>query len=59
MLRNKMGDMLQLGVALVILGVVVHLALALASVMLPLAHLAIFVGVVLAIIGLVIPGKKF
>jgi hypothetical protein len=59
MLRNKMGDMLQLGVALVILGVVVHLALALASVMLPLAHLAIFVGVVLAIIGLVVPGKKF
>ncbi|MEI6432167.1 MAG: hypothetical protein WCP07_08310 [bacterium] len=59
MLRNKMGDMLQLGVALVILGVVVHLALALASVMLPLAHLAIFVGVVLAIIGLVGPGKKF
>jgi hypothetical protein len=54
-----MGDLLQMGVALVILGVVVHLALALASVMLPLAHLAIFVGVVLAIIGLVAPGKKF
>lgn len=59
MSKNKMGDLLQMGVALVILGVVVHLALALASVMLPLAHLAIFVGVVLAIIGLVAPGKKF
>lgn len=59
MSKYKMGDLLQIGVALVILGVVVHLALALASVMLPLAHLAIFVGVVLAIIGLVSPGKKF
>ena len=57
--RNKMSDLLSVGVGLVILGVVVHLALALASVMLPLAHLAIFVGIVLAIIGLVAPGKKF
>ena len=57
--RNKMSDLLSVGVGLVILGIVVHLALALAAFVLPLAHIAIFVGVILAIIGLVMPGKKF
>ena len=58
MLRER-RSLLELGIGLLVVGVAVKLALALGGVLLnPLASLAIVAGVVLAIIGLVVPGRR-
>ncbi len=57
MLREK-SSLLQLGLGLVGLGVVVKLALLFIGLFGPLANIAIGAGIVLAIIGLVVPGKR-
>ena len=61
MLRER-NSVLQIGVGLLLLGVVVKVALYLVTVLggqvSTLAGLAIGVGIVLAIVGLVLPGRK-
>lgn len=58
MLRER-NSVLQFGVGLVLLGIVVKVALALTVLFNPLANWAIGIGVLLAIVGLVLPGKKY
>ncbi len=57
MLRER-GSLLQIGLGLVAVGVVVKLALVFVTLFNPLANLAIAAGVVLAIVGLVAPGRR-
>lgn len=57
MLRQK-PNFLQIGVGIALLGVIVKVAITLSSLLNPIANLAILVGVVLAIIGLVVPGRR-
>ena len=57
MMRQTPG-LLQIGLGLIALGVVVKLALMLGSLLNPFAGIAIGIGVVLAIIGLVMPRKS-
>lgn len=58
MLRERSG-LLHLGLGLLIGGVVVKIIVALSATLLsPLASLAIGAGIVLAIIGLVAPGRR-
>lgn len=58
MLREKSATLVQIGVALIVAGMAVYLALAVGRFLAPIAGLAIFAGIVLAIIGLVTPGRK-
>ena len=55
---RERSNLLQIGLGLVVLGVVVKVALVFVSLFGPLANLAIAAGVVLAIIGLVAPGRR-
>jgi len=58
-MREKQGlGLFQIGVALAVFGVAVHLALTLGRVFAPLANIALLVGVILIIVGLVWPGKR-
>lgn len=58
MRQQQMGTLLQLGVGLLVLGIAVRLALALSWGLLPVANLAIGIGIVLAIIGLIVPSRR-
>ncbi|MDX2284054.1 MAG: hypothetical protein NW241_07815 [Bacteroidia bacterium] len=58
MIREKSSALVQVGVGLLILGFGVHLAMMLGRMLYPLANLAILIGIVLAIIGLVAPGRR-
>ena len=56
---RQRGGLFQLGLGLLIAGVVVQVALALGKVLLgPLAGIAIAAGIVLMIVGLVVPGRR-
>ena len=57
-MMRQIPGFVQLGIGLVVLGVVVKLALMLAGLFGPLANIAIGAGVVIAIIGLVMPRKR-
>ena len=58
MLRER-RSLLEIGIGLVVVGAAVKIALALGGVLFkPLATLAIGAGVVLTIIGLVVPGRR-
>jgi hypothetical protein len=58
MQKQKAVSLLQLGIFLAVAGLAIKLALAVGLVLQPFANLAILAGVVLAIIGLVAPGKR-
>ncbi len=58
MQQKKRSGLVELGGALILLGVGVKIALTVGLYLHPLASLAIFAGVVLLIIGLVAPGKQ-
>jgi hypothetical protein len=58
MIREKSSTLVQVGVGQFILGLSVHLAFMLGRILMPLASIAIVAGIVLAIIGLVTPGRK-
>ena len=58
MYRERRG-LLDIGISLFLIGLAVKVALTLGGALLdPLASIAIGVGIVLAIIGLVVPGKR-
>ena len=58
MLREKSATLVQVGVALLVAGLAVHFALRIGVFLSPLATLAIVAGIILAIVGLVSPGRK-
>ena len=58
MQREKSATLVQIGVALLVAGLVVQFALMLSRFLYPVAGLAIVAGIVLAIIGLVMPGRR-
>jgi hypothetical protein len=58
MQKQQAVSLLQLGIFLAVAGLAIKLALAIGLVLQPFANLAILAGIVLAIIGLVAPGKR-
>jgi hypothetical protein len=48
----------EIGGALLILGIGVHVALWLGALVHPLANLAILAGIVLLIVGIIVPGRR-
>lgn len=58
-MREKQGlTLFQIGVGLAILGVVIHVLFRLTWLIYPLANVALLIGVILIIAGLVLPGKR-
>jgi hypothetical protein len=57
MQRQKSATLVQIGVGLFVLGVAVKLALMFTAFLYPLATWAIIIGIIIAIIGLVSPGR--
>ncbi len=57
-MQQQKNGMTQLGVSIAVLGAAVYIAVTIGHLLLPLAGWAIVVGIVLAIIGLVMPGRS-
>jgi len=58
MQQKQRNGLVQLGGALAVLGVGVKIALVVGELLSPLASLAIIAGLILLVIGLVVPGKR-
>lgn len=61
-MRQKRGTLLELGIGLLILGIVIRvvlfLAISMSGILITLATWGIIIGVIIAIVGLVSPGRN-
>lgn len=58
MQRERMGSLAQLGLAILLIGVAIKVALWLGLMLSPVANLAVGVGIVVLILGLVLPNRR-
>ena len=58
MQRERMGSLAQLGLAILLIGLAIKVALWLGMMLSPFANLAMGVGIVVLILGLVLPNRR-
>ncbi len=57
-MRQRNASMLQVGVALVVIGIVIRLAMMLTWALAPITNFLIIAGIIVVIIGLVTPNRS-
>lgn len=59
-MRERQGlSLFQIGAIIAIVGVALQVALRVAWVLAPMAHVAVVVGVILLVLGLVMPNRRY
>ncbi|MBC7807948.1 MAG: hypothetical protein H7145_17605 [Akkermansiaceae bacterium] len=57
-MQRQKNNLTQTGIAITVLGVAVYVAVTIGHMLLPLAGWAILIGIIIAIVGLVTPGRS-
>jgi hypothetical protein len=58
-MQREKSNLFQIGVVVALFGVALQIAIRLAYLLGPLAHFAVVLGVILIIVGLVLPNRRF
>lgn len=58
MQRPRPGNILQIGICIFCIGIAIHIALAVGMLLQPFANIAIVIGLIVAIVGLVLPNRR-
>jgi hypothetical protein len=56
--QRNTGSLYQLGIALLLIGVAIKIALFVGAILSPLAGWAIAIGLILTVVGLAMPGRR-